>query len=143
MNVSKEGLDLIKRFEGLRLRAYKCPAGVWTIGYGHTRNVTRNQRITEAQADLFLEQDVRWALDTVKAAGVELTQNELDALVSFVYNVGMAAFNRSTMRALLQAGKPRDEVAKEFLRWNKAGGRVLSGLTARRLAEQQLFMRSN
>jgi lysozyme len=105
--------------------------------------VTRNQRITEAQADLFLEQDVRWALDTVKAAGVELTQNELDALVSFVYNVGMAAFNRSTMRALLQAGKPRDEVAKEFLRWNKAGGRVLSGLTARRLAEQQLFMRSN
>jgi len=146
MQTSSRGLSLIKRFEGFRPLAYKCPAGVWTIGYGHTHRVRAGQACTDEQADLWLVSDVMLSEAAVDEGRVfSLNQNEFDALVSFVFNVGAGAWRQSTMRSLLQAGKPRAEVAKQFLRWNKVKGkdgkmRPLEGLTRRRIAEQALFM---
>lgn len=97
--IGEKGLNLIKEFEGLRLVAYKCPAGVWTIGYGHTYNVKEGDIITEAQATEFLMEDISNAVDIVAGStmDVELTQNQFDALVSFTYNVGVKNFSDSTL----------------------------------------------
>lgn len=137
MKLTDGGLSLIKRWEGLKLTSYKCPADVWTIGYGHTGGVVEGQTITEAEADLLLRADVeRFERGVEDLVDVPLTSNQFSALVCLTYNIGLAAFSKSTLLHLLNAGKPCDE---EFLRWNKAGGKVLNGLTARRFAERQLF----
>lgn len=139
MNIGKQGLDLIKQFEGLRLKAYKCPAGVWTIGYGHTKTVKPYQVITEAEATKLLIKDLAWVEDAVdKHVTVFLNQPQYDALCSFVYNVGATAFRRSTLVRLLNAGD-YEGAEQQFKRWNKAGGKVLKGLTRRREAERALF----
>lgn len=138
--ISDAGLDLIKSHEGLRLNAYLCPAGVLTIGYGHTATTQTGQQITEAQAEALLRQDVQWAEAAVRRnVTVPLTQSQFDALVSFVFNIGEPAFRRSTLLRLLNDGQ-RAAAADEFARWNKAGNRVLAGLTRRRADEQQLFL---
>lgn len=140
MRTSKNGIELIKKFEGIKTKAYKCPAGVWTIGYGHTKNVQKGDTCTMAQAVEFLKEDLRvfeCAInDLVK---VELNQNQFDALVSFVYNVGAGAFQDSTLRKFLNAGH-FPLAAGQFDRWNKAGGVVLEGLVKRRAAEKELFL---
>jgi lysozyme len=136
---SKAGLNLIKEFEGLRLTAYLCPAKVWTIGYGTTKGVKPGQRITEAQAEELLREDVaafeRGVADAVTGP---LAQHQFDALVSLAYNIGLGAFRTSTLLRLLNKGEYAS-AAKQFDRWNKAGQKVLAGLKRRRAAERKLF----
>lgn len=141
---SERGKDLIKEFEGFRATAYLCPAGVWTVGYGTTRingnKVQPNTRITTEEADVFLEQDLKQFEDVVNnRVIVQLTQNQFDALVSFVYNVGVGAFQKSTLLKKLNVGE-YDSAAEQFLRWDKVGGQKVTGLTRRRKAEQELFL---
>ena len=139
MQISKAGLDLIKQFEGLYLNAYRCPAGVPTIGYGHTAGVAMGQTITQQQADDYLRRDVRqFARAVARLVTVPLTQGQFDALVSFAFNLGEGALAQSTLLRLLNAGDYAGAAA-QFDRWNKAGGRVLPGLVRRRAAERALF----
>lgn len=138
------GKSLIKEFEGFRAVAYLCPAGVATIGYGTTRirgkAVKLSMKITTEEADLFLEEDLKSFEDAVNQnVTVELTQNQFDALVCFVYNVGAANFKKSTLLKKINANK-LIEASEEFLKWNKAGGKTLAGLTRRREAEKKLFL---
>jgi lysozyme len=138
--IGKAGLDLIKEFEGLKLRAYLCPAKVWTIGYGSTGpHVTAGKVITNAEAEDLLKEDLaRFERAVTGFVTVSLTQNQYDALVSFAFNVGISALERSTLLKRVNA-KRFDDVPAEFLKWNRAGGRPLAGLTRRRAAEAALF----
>jgi len=139
MKPSQACVDLVKEFEGFRPTAYLCPAGVWTIGYGTTENVDPGDEVTEQEAEEMLMDDLLEASKAIDdLVDVELTQQQYDALTSFVYNVGRDAFRNSTMLRLLNAGD-YDGAAKQFPRWNKGGGRVLAGLTRRRRAERQVF----
>ncbi|EWC39045.1 lysozyme [Stutzerimonas stutzeri] len=139
MHTSQKGLDLIKSFEGLRLSAYKCPADVWTIGYGTTAGVKEGQTITKKRAEELLREDVtRFEQQVNRMVNVPLTQGQFDALVSFTYNLGAANLSNSTLLRLLNAGLYAD-AALQFARWNKAGGQVMAGLSRRRAAEQKLF----
>lgn len=140
MKTSEKGIALIKEFEGLRLEAYKCQADVWTIGYGHTREVKPGDSITEETAERMLVDDVRvFELAVERALTIPVTQYQFDALVSLAFNIGANAFAGSTLVKKLNAGDMKG-AADEFLRWNKAGGRVLNGLTRRREAERALFL---
>jgi lysozyme len=139
MNISDKGLDLIKSFEGCRLKAYLDSVGVATIGYGHTKGVQMGDVCTQAEADDYLKEDCADAEKCVNSAvSVPLTQHEFDALVSFVFNLGCGNFRKSTLlRKLLDSDY--DGAAIEFRKWDKAGGQVLAGLTRRRDAEARLF----
>lgn len=135
----RAGLSLIKAFEGCKLTAYKCPADVWTIGYGRTTNVKPGQTITQAQADAWLIEEYDDFESAVKrVVKVKLTENQLGALVSLAYNIGVGAFSKSTLLRKVNAGDEAGAAA-QFKRWNRAGGRVLNGLTRRRVAEAKLF----
>lgn len=142
-STSADGLDLIKHFEGLRLDAYLCPAGVWTIGYGHTSGVKKGDKINLDTAIAYLQSDLRKferiVTDLVK---VPIQQYHFDALVSFSYNLGGGALADSTLLKRLNAGY-FEEAADQFKRWNKAGGKVLDGLTKRRTAERMLFVNNH
>jgi hypothetical protein len=143
MRVSQKGIDLIKKFEGIRLKSYNCPAGVLTIGYGHTgSDVYPNQQITEEEAERLLRRDTESAQQAISSfVSVKLNQNEYDALVSFVFNIGPTAFVNSTLLKLLNHGADRKIVAGEFGRWVKAGGdQPVQGLVRRRDAEKALFL---
>jgi lysozyme len=142
MRASEKGLALIRQFEGLRLSAYKCPAGVATIGYGTTKGIKMGMEITRDEADRLLCEDAQRFADHVKSlVKVPLNQNQVDALISFVYNIGPSAFGKSTMLKLINQGLLED-AANQFVRWNKAGGKVMAGLTRRRIAERELFLRA-
>lgn len=144
MRIGQAGLDLIKSFEGLALKAYLCPAGVPTIGYGHTRTVAHadvaaGRRITQAEAEALLRADLEFfEAGVTKKVRTSLRQNQFDALVSFAYNVGLGAFGNSTLLAHVNARR-FDEAAAQFAKWTRAGGRVLPGLVRRRKAESELF----
>lgn len=139
---SAVNLDLIKEFEGCYLTAYLCPANVWTIGYGHTKTAKKGMVITQEEADRLLEQDVAWVKAAViGAVKVPLTANQTSALYSFVFNVGAGAFRSSTLLRKLNAGDYAG-AQMQFRRWNKAGGKVLRGLSRRRAAEAKLFGRA-
>jgi len=143
MKTSSSGLALIKSFEGFEPKAYVCPAGVLTIGYGSTgKHVSRGQTITEAEATALLAKDVVRFENAVNKLGVALTQNQFDALVAFVYNVGEGNFASSTLAKRLKAGDMTGAAA-QFGAWNKARVKgvltVLNGLTRRRAAEAALF----
>ena len=138
MKTSSRGINLIKQFEGLRLTAYKCPAGVYTIGYGHTRGVKRGQKITEEQATEFLTADLCNSEKTVEKYNslYHWSQNEFDALVSFTFNCGSA-----NLRTLLRNGRRnRSQIAATLPLYRKVGGKVLKGLERRRAAEKALFL---
>lgn len=138
--INETGLNLIRDFEGRRLNAYQDAVGVWTIGYGHTRTAYPGQRITEAGATALLREDVATFERAVsQAVRVPLTDNQYAALVSFAFNVGSGALNSSTLLRRLNAGDYYG-AANELLRWNRAGGRELYGLTRRREAERSLFL---
>ncbi len=145
MRVSNSGVALLKRFEGLELEAYQDIAGIWTIGYGHTGpDVQPGMKISEREAEELLKRDLKPREEAVaRLVSVSLNQNEFDALVSFVYNVGIEAFKGSTARRRLNA-KDRVGAAEALTWWNKAtvGGvlRVVTGLTRRRAAERALFL---
>ena len=138
MKTSQRGINLIKQFEGVRLTAYKCPAGVYTIGYGHTSGVTRGMKITEEEASAYLTADL---LNSEKAVErydsvYHWNQNEFDALVSFTFNCGAA-----NLRSLLRNGRRnRSQIAATLPLYRKAGGEVLKGLERRRAAEKALFL---
>lgn len=141
----ESGKNLIKEFEGFRATAYLCPAGVWTVGYGTTRiggkSVKEGAKVTTQEADDLLEQDLKRFEDGVnRLVQVEITQNQFDALVSFVYNLGVGSLQKSTLLKKLNAGL-FDEAAEQFLKWDKAAGKRLPGLTRRRKAERELFLR--
>lgn len=150
MRTSKTGHTLIKSFEGChkrlpdgRIEAYLCPAGVWTIGWGTTKGIRPGMIITSAQADALFLEDLKKYEDAVnRLVKVDLTQNQFDALVSFVYNLGETAFAKSTLLKRLNAGQYAG-VPEQFVRWNKARvkGKLvpLRGLTRRRAAEAALF----
>lgn len=133
----------IKTAEGLRLTAYLDGGGVWTIGYGHTgADVREGLTIPLSEAERLLTRDLRVAEGHVNdVVKVKLTQNQFDALVSFVYNVGGGAFRSSTLLKLLNAGD-YEGAANQLLRWNKDNGKVVKGLTNRRHEERELFLRS-
>lgn len=153
MKCNEAGLKLIKQFEGLRLTSYLCPAGVWTVGYGHTSGVREGQTITESQADLMLRDDVEEFERIVdKAVDVPLTDNQFSALVSLCFNIGpgkkgvrdgfvsLKNGNPSSLLRSINAGKPDPDL---FMAWNKVAGKPLPGLTARRFAERQLFKKDS
>jgi len=137
--ISAEGLALIKAFEGLRLQAYKCPADIPTIGYGSTGpHVRMGMTITETEAEDLLVKDLARFEKTIDEIGGAMTQGQFDALVSLAFNVGAAAVARSTLLTMHKAGDYAG-AAQQFARWNRAGGRVLAGLTRRRAAEAKLY----
>lgn len=140
-SINTAGLELIKRFEGFVPKVYLCPAGIPTIGYGHVvkKGEDFTGGITHDKASMILAQDVFFAEDAVcRLITVPLNDNQFSALVSFTFNVGSGALQRSTLRMKLNRGE-YEEVPKELLRWSRAGGRVLKGLLARRRAEAALF----
>ena len=144
MRMSAAGLAIVKEFEGLRLKAYKCPAAVWTIGYGHTSAagapiVNPDLVITKDEAEEVLERDMEQYEEGVrKYVKVDLTQGQFDALVDFAYNAGVGALAKSTLLKKVNAEK-FDEVPAEFMKWTKGGGKELPGLVRRRRAEVKLW----
>lgn len=142
---SDVGLALIKSFEGLETTAYPDPGNritgePWTIGYGHTRGVRRGDTCTEEQATAWLREDLHAAEGAVRhLVDVALTQGQFDALASFVFNCGAAAFGNSTLLRLLNAGDAAG-AAGQFKRWNRGADGVLPGLVRRRAAERDLFI---
>lgn len=139
MKTSNKGIELIKRHEGFRANAYKCPAGVWTIGYGHTRGVNNGDVITKEQGERLLRQDLQEAEQAVNSQGLVLNQNQFDALVSFVFNVGVGNFSRSTLLRKLKVNTNDAAISYEFSRWKHGGGKVLPGLVKRRKEEAELY----
>ncbi len=139
MKTSNKGIDLIKKYEGFRAKAYKCPADVWTIGYGHTLNVKSTDVIDKAQAEAFLRQDVEFAEKEVNKHNLNINQNQFDALVSFVFNLGIGNFARSTLLRKIKSNPNDPNIRKEFERWIYAGGKVLNGLVRRRKEEAELY----
>lgn len=137
--IGAAGLAIIKSFEGLRLSSYLCPAKIWTIGYGSTGpHVKSFMTITAAQAEALLQQDLARFEQAVAEAAPKATGPQFDAMVSLAFNIGITAFQNSTLLRRHRAG---DHVAAkaEFARWNKAGDKVLAGLVRRRAAESALY----
>ena len=140
-STSQRGIDLIKLFEGLRLTAYQDMVGVWTIGYGHTGpDVKAGLTITQQQAEQLLINDLARFNNGVNAlVTVKINQNQFDALISFSYNLGLGSLQQSTLLRLLNAGNFQ-AAADQFPRWDRAGGKEVAGLLARRNAERALFL---
>src|SRR5574338_202601 len=146
VKTSQDGVNLIKHFEGLRTKAYLDSVGIPTIGYGHTKGVKLGMMITETKAEELLKKDLEYfenkVLDLVK---VNLLQNQFDALVSFTFNLSEGSLKKSTLLKKLNntvffREEELESIADEFLKWNKAGGKVLTGLTKRRIAEKMMFL---
>lgn len=135
----EKAIELIKEFESLRTRAYRCPAGVWTIGWGHTAGVKRGDSITEAEAERLLLADVADLCRRLRQTGVALSANREAALLSFAYNVGFDALLRSTLWRKVRVNAADPAVGDEFGRWKYAGGRVMAGLVRRRAKEAALY----
>jgi lysozyme len=144
MDISKKGIELLTHFEGLRLEAYQDSVGVWTIGYGHTKNVAEMDKITKSQAEDMLKTElIEYQGYITNLVKVELTQCQFDALVCWVYNLGPTNLQSSTLLKVLNKMDLRLDavfrVPEQIRRWNKAGGKVLKGLVRRREAEALLF----
>ena len=139
MNISEEGLALLKKFEGCELKAYQDSVGVWTIGYGHTKEVKEGDQINKDEAEHLLAEEMPeyegYINDYVE---VPLEQCQFDALVCWVYNLGPTNLRNSTLLTVLNQERYKD-VPREIKRWNKAGGEILKGLVRRREAEALLF----
>lgn len=132
----------IKEWEGLRLTAYRCPAGVLTIGYGHTgADVSAGKKITQAEADALFDKDISQFERQVAAVvgAVNMRQCQWDAIVSLAYNIGIGSFGRSTLLSKLKSYPDNPAIRAEFARWNKAGGKVQPGLVKRREWEAQRY----
>lgn len=144
MKPSKNCLDIIKKWEGLFLKAYKCPAGVWTIGYGSTRykdgsKIKDGDVVTKAEAEELLMHEVTMICN--RLPNLAINQNQMDAICSFIYNVGIGAFIRSTLYSLMRKNPNDPKIGDEFLKWKKAGGKVLRGLLNRRIDEKTLYFK--
>lgn len=140
MKTGKPGIDLIKQFEGYSDKAYICPAGVLTIGYGHTKTVKPGMVITEAQAEALLKSDLVDAERAVNNCVLSLNQNQFDALVSFAYNVGAGNLSTSTLLKKIKAKASNSEITAQFQRWVYGKNKKrLPGLERRRIAEANLY----
>lgn len=139
MRVSDICFEKIQEFEGLRLTAYKCPAGVWTIGFGHTKGVKMGQTITKAQAETLLRGDLLPCEEYVRGLNLELTQGQFDALVDFCFNLGTAALQRSTLLQKIRTKADEQTIRGEFAKWVNAGGVRLQGLVKRRAWEADRY----
>lgn len=137
MEASNILIEAIKGFETFRAEAYKCPAGVWTIGYGHTAGVKKGQRVSKARAEELLRQDLRSAEASVDKLDVARTQGQYDALVDITFNCG--DMSGSTLVRKIRAGAGKDEITKEFMRWVHSDGKVLPGLIKRRAWDADRF----
>lgn len=134
MKTGSKGRELIKKYEGLRLTAYKCPAGVWTIGYGHTAGVKSGQKISKQEAEDMLTKDLEIYESHVNKLARDFTQNQFDALVSFCYNLGPGCLQT------LVKNRDNKAIASAILLYNKAAGKILPGLVKRRKQESELFL---
>jgi lysozyme len=139
MRVSDICFEKIQEFEGLRLTAYKCPASVWTIGFGHTKGVKMGQTITKSQAETLLRGDLLPCEEYVRGLNLELTQGQFDALVDFCFNLGTAALQRSTLLQKIRTKADEQTIRGEFAKWVNAGGVRLQGLVKRRAWEADRF----
>lgn len=139
MRTSQTGINLIKAHEGLRLEAYRCPAGIYTIGYGHTAGVRRGDVIDERRAEQLLAEDLKKFEVVVNRECPGVNQNQFDALVSFTFNLGETNLRKSTLLKCVKANPDNLNIRTEFLRWNKSKGEVLPGLIRRRKAEADLY----
>lgn len=139
--MSDYAFSRLKEFEGLRLEAYKCAGGKWTIGYGHTKGVREGQRIDERTASRLLEEDVEYfeSFLAKEPYAEDITQGQWDALVDFLFNLGVGNFLSSTLRKRIIEDVDHDDIPNQFRRWNKAGGKVLMGLVKRREWEAQMY----
>jgi lysozyme len=139
MRVSDICFSKIQEFEGLRLTAYKCPAGVWTIGFGHTKGVKQGMTITKSQAETLLRGDLLPCEEYVRGLNLELTQGQFDALVDFCFNLGTAALQRSTLLQKIRTKADEQTIRGEFAKWVNSGGVRLQGLVKRRAWEADRF----
>jgi lysozyme len=145
MKLNKKGIDLLHHFEGCKLTAYQCSAKVWTIGWVNTEyengaKVRQGDTITQQRADeLFLNIVTRFSLGVEKLLTKKVNENQFSALVSFAYNAGLGNLQRSTLLRLINANPNDAGIREQFMRWNKAGGKELAGLTRRRKAEADLY----
>jgi lysozyme len=148
MKINNLGIDLMHFFEGCKLEAYQCSAKVWTIGWGNTfyengTPVKQGDKITQDRANsLFVFVANKFADEIKKLIKSNLTENQFSALVCFAYNVGTGNFAKSTLLKKVNANPNDPSISNEFLRWNKAGGKELLGLTRRRTAESKLYFTS-
>jgi lysozyme len=138
MTPSNNCLSIIKHYEGCRLAAYQDSVGVWTIGVGHTHNVQQGQTITQATADLFLNQDLANTVNNINSLHLSINQNEFDAIISFTFNEGIGNFEHSKIYTATKGGQLAVADA-DFTNWELAGGRHLNGLAARRQTEALLY----
>ncbi|MEI7509354.1 MAG: lysozyme [Flavobacterium sp.] len=145
--ISQRGLNLIQRFEGLSLKPYKCPAGIWTIGYGTTfytngiKVKETDNPISQAEAtNLLIEVLKHYEQSVDSFCRDDISQNQFDALVSFCYNVGAGSLKSSTLLKKVNVNPNDETISAEFMKWNKGGGKVLKGLTERRKAEADLYV---
>lgn len=143
MKISQKGIDLIKRFERCKLYAYRDSVGIPTIGYGHTKGVKMGMSITQKQADEFLLEDIKPCERVLSAMGINYTQNQFDALVSWIFNLGEGKFKGSTMYKRIVAKEKDYRVTDEMIRWVNAGGKPLLGLKRRRVAEANMFLQKD
>lgn len=144
MKINKLGLDLIKHFEGCKLETYKCSGGTYTIGYGTTRingkPVQMGLKISLEDAERFLIQDIgKFEAGVLRLVSASLTQNQFSSLVAFSYNVGLGSLSNSTLLRKVNVNPNDPTIRQEFLKWNKAAGKTLNGLTRRREAEADLY----
>ncbi len=139
MKTSGKVIELIKEHESFSSRAYLCPAGKWTIGYGHTGGVKSGDVISKWQAEELLRKDVLTAERAVNRQRLPLNQNQFDALVSFTFNVGVGNFQKSTLLRKARVNVNDPSIAVEFKKWVYGGGKVLPGLVKRRQAEAGLY----
>lgn len=139
--MSDYAFSRLKEFEGLRLEAYKCAGGKWTIGYGHTKGVREGQRIDERTASRLLEEDVEYfeSFLAKEPYAEDITQGQWDALVDFLFNLGVGNYLSSTLRKRILEDVDHNDIPNQFRRWNKAGGKVLMGLVKRREWEAQMY----
>lgn len=140
MKTSNQGKNLIKEAEGLRLDAYKCPAGVPTIGWGHTKGVKMGQHITVQQAEDLLMEDIAPIERLLNALKINFRQEQFDALVSWIFNLGVGNFKSSTMYKLIFVDARDEEITDSLIRWTYSGKQQLPGLMKRRVAEANLFI---
>ena len=139
MRASSTLIAAIKKFEGVRLTAYQDAKGVWTIGYGHTKDVKKGDQITQYQAEQFLRDDLqKFEAVANKCANLN-TQGRYDAVVDFIYNCGPANFNSSTLKKYIESRRATWEIQEQFLRWVNASGKKLGGLVSRRIWEANRF----
>ena len=140
MKISQKGIDLIKKFEGCKLYAYRDSVGVLTIGYGHIKNVKAGMAITQQQAETFLKDDIKPVETLLNGMGINYTQGQFDALVSWIFNLGQGNFKSSTMYKYIVAKKSDIEITDQMVKWHNAGGKPLLGLKKRRAKEANMFL---